>query len=189
MNAKLQDRLVSLDEAVEILLKGGVGIIPTDTVYGLVARVQDKKAFSKFYQTKKRDKLGITIAANVRQLLDLGVDPKYITRAEKWWPAPLTLIMPTKPVLRYFHGPQSFRVVDDVKIGDMLKKTGPLITTSANQPDRPVSENIEQAWNYFGESVDFYVDGGNFGNREPSTVVRMLPDGAEILRQGAFRPK
>src|SRR6185503_2405406 len=67
-------KIVSLEQAGELLCGGAVGVLPTDTVYGLVTLATDEVAVARFYALKSREqKPGTLIAANTEQLLALGV--------------------------------------------------------------------------------------------------------------------
>jgi L-threonylcarbamoyladenylate synthase len=176
-------------EAAELLLAGRVGVMPTDTLYGIVARAADKKAVARLYALKHREhKPGTVIAGSIQQLIDLGIEEQYLRRVEAWWPGSLSVETPLGPELAYLHqdtGRQGFRVVSDARLFPILEQTGPLLTSSANLPGEAPSETIEQAQNYFGDDVDFYVDGGNRAGFKPSTIARITEDGIEIIRQGA----
>src|SRR2546423_12351538 len=90
------------DEATAILLRGGVGVMPTDTVYGLVARAEDPQAVARLYELKKREhKPGTVIAASVEQLIRLGVPEQHLRRVERWWPNPLSVEIPLGDNLAY----------------------------------------------------------------------------------------
>lgn len=190
MNKTLQDLLIDASTAAQHLLAGEVGIIPTDTVYGLVARASNKQAVARLYALKHREhKPGTIIAASVQQLRDLGVPN--LDQTENLWPNPLSIILPVSDEFSYLHqevGDIAMRVTDDASMKSLLEKTGPLLTSSANQPGEPGSINIQQAWNYFGDSMDFYVDGGDRSGRTPSTIIRLLDDGEiEVIREGAIK--
>lgn len=181
--------LQTKDEAIEILLNGGLGVLPTDTLYGVVARATDKQAVQKLYALKSRDhKPGTVIAGSVAQLIELGISEDHLRRVAKWWPGPLSVETPLGPELSYLHqdtGRQGFRVVADKWVQSILEKTGPLLTSSANLPGEAPSTTIEEAYNYFDGLVDFYVDGGDLAGRAPSTIARLTYKGIEIIRQGA----
>jgi L-threonylcarbamoyladenylate synthase len=181
----------SIDEAIAILLKGGVGVMPTDTVYGLVARAADPQAVARLYALKNREhKPGTIIAASVEQLVELGVKKRYLSAVEQWWPNPLSVETPMGPELDYLHqgtGRQGLRVVADANIRKILEQTGPLITSSANKPGEPGSVEVQQAIDYFDDTVDFYVDGGDLSGRAPSTIIRIIDDAIEVIREGAVR--
>jgi len=177
------------DEALAKLLAGGVGVMPTDTVYGLVARAGNREAVARLYALKRREhKPGTIIAASVQQLIDLGVEEHYLRRVEQWWPNSLSVETPLGSHLAFLHqetGRQGLRVVADKRMQHILKQTGPLVTSSANQPGEPGSTTIKEAYNYFYNSVDFYVDGGDMSGRAPSTIIRITDDIIEIIREGA----
>lgn len=174
--------------AVKILSSGGVGVLPTDTLYGIVARAADPQAVARMYALKQREsKPGTVIAANTQQLIDLGVGNEHVERVKQWWPGSLSVETPLGPELTYLHqgtGRQGFRVVPDERVRRILEQTGPLVTSSANQPGEDPANTIEDAQRYFGDSVDFYVDGGDRSGSKPSTIARITDYGIEIIRQG-----
>lgn len=174
---------------VTALLHGEVGVLLTDTVYGLVARAANPAAVERMYSLKHREqKPGTTIAATPEQLIDIGIDIDVVTKVAKYWPAPLSIILPLEENLHYLHqgvGSSPFRVVADEDLRLLLLRTGPLVTTSANQPGEPPARNIHEARAYFGEHVGFYVDGGEIGERQPSTIARLTNNRLEVVRPGA----
>lgn len=180
----------SSDEAAQILMTGGVGVMPTDTVYGLVARAHDKEAVARLYGLKDRDhKPGTIIAANIEQLITLGVKQTDIDKVSRYWPNPLSAVLDMSGN-EYLHqglGDIAMRVVADPAVKALLEQTGPLLTSSANLPGQPSAANIEQAYGYFGDSLDFYVDSGTITDKAPSTIVRPSTHGIDILRQGSVR--
>ncbi len=181
------------DQAQSMLMDGGVGVMATDTVYGLVARAEDKEAVAHLYELKKREhKPGTVIAANTGQLIALGLNEQHIRTIEHLWPNPLSLIIPASNVLAYLHqGLDSLavRIPKDATLQAMLKHTGPLLTSSANQPGEQPAVNLEEAKAYFKGSVDFYVDSGDLSGRAPSTIIRVSHNGIEVIREGAVTIK
>lgn len=176
--------------ASRLRIAGTVAVIPTDTVYGVVARAEDKDATERLYQLKRReDKPGTLIAANIDQLEKLGLKRRYLTAVEQYWPGPISVIIPcADPALSYLHrGKMSLavRLPDDKKLQILLAETGPLLTSSANQPGQPPAVSIDEAKKYFGGAPDFYIDGGDLSARQPSTIIRIVDDAIEIIRQGA----
>lgn len=184
-------RAKTLDEAIQLLLGGGVGVLPTDTVYGLVARAADEAATKRLYTLKHREhKPGTVIAASVEQLVELGVSEPSLRRVEGLWPNSLSVIVPTDGDLEYLHqGLDSLavRVPGDAAVRRVLEQTGPLVTSSANLPGEPPAVTLAAAERYFGDRVDFYVDGGDLSRRAPSTIVRVLGEEIEVVREGAVR--
>jgi tRNA threonylcarbamoyl adenosine modification protein (Sua5/YciO/YrdC/YwlC family) len=181
-----------MDAARPLNQPGKVGVIPTDTVYGLVARAADQAAVAKLYSLKSREnKPGTLIAATIDQLEALGLKRRYLKAVEQFWPGAVSVVIPvSNPELAYLHQGKlslAVRLPDDAKLQQLLTQTGPLLTTSANQPGQPVSDTIEQAKKVFGSQVDFYQDGGNLAGRQPSTVIRIIDDAIEVLRPGAVK--
>lgn len=171
---------------------GAIGVIPTDTVYGVVARAADEAAAARLYGLKKRDdKPGTLIAASIEQLEELGLKHRYLKAVEQFWPGAVSVVIPAAdPKLAYLHkGKMSLavRIPDDKKLLALLKKTGPLLSSSANHPDKPVAVTVGQAKDYFGDKVDFYIDGGDLSKHEPSTIIRIVDDAIEVLREGAVK--
>ena len=179
--------IVSFDTAQKMLVEGKVGIIPTDTVYGLVARAENESAVTRMYALKNREqKPGTLIAANTDQLLKLGVSSDDITKVSQYWPNPLSAVLPLDLVyLTQGVGTLAMRVTADQKIHEVLEQTGPLISSSANQPGEPYATTVDEAIAYFGDTVDFYVDGGTISETRPSTIIRLSNGGVEVLRQGS----
>lgn len=172
-----------------LLQQGAVGVLPTDTVYGLACRAADKEAVAKLYRLKHREhKPGTLIAADIDQLVELGLKRRYLVPVAQYWPGPISVIIPCGLDLEYLHqGLQGLavRLPQHEALQELLRQTGPLLTTSANQPGEPVANTIAEAQTYFGMQVDFYVDGGNMAGKPPSTIIRVVDDAIEIIRQGA----
>jgi L-threonylcarbamoyladenylate synthase len=172
--------------------KSAIGVIPTDTIYGVVARASNAAAVERLYKLKRREhKPGTLVAANIEQLEELGLKRRYLTAVEQYWPGPISVIIPcADPVLAYLHrGKMSLavRLPDDQTLHDLLKRTGPLLTSSANHPGESPANTIEEAKKYFGDKVDFYIDGGDLSANQPSTIIRIIDDAIEIIREGAVK--
>jgi L-threonylcarbamoyladenylate synthase len=169
-----------------------IGVIPTDTVYGVIARAADRSAVARLYELKKRDdKPGTLIAANIQQLEDLGLKHRYLKAVEQFWPGAVSVVIPAaNPELGYLHrGKMSLavRIPKHPELQALLQRTGPLLTSSANHPGEPTAATAHQARNYFGKQVDFYVDGGDLSRHLPSTIIRVVDDAIVVLRPGAVK--
>jgi L-threonylcarbamoyladenylate synthase len=184
-------KIKTTEQAIELLLTGGVGVLPTDTVYGLVARAADPTAVARLYALKHREhKPGTLIAASVEQLVGLGIKKRYLTAVEQWWPNPLSVVIPTGEELGYLHlglDSLAIRIPKDAAFIQTLERTGPLLSSSANHPGEQPADTVDEAYAFFGDSVDFYVDGGDLSGRPPSTVIRIVDDAIEVLRLGAVK--
>ncbi|MDB5168851.1 MAG: hypothetical protein JWO41_207 [Candidatus Saccharibacteria bacterium] len=167
-----------------------IAVIPTDTVYGVVARAADQEAVARLYALKHRQgKPGTLVAASLEQLEALGLKHRYLKAVEQFWPGPLSVIIPcADPALAYLHqGKMSLavRIPAKPELQELLQETGPLLTSSANHPSEPPATTIQQAKDYFGNEVDVYFDGGDLSEHKPSTIIRIVDDAIEIIRQGA----
>jgi tRNA threonylcarbamoyl adenosine modification protein (Sua5/YciO/YrdC/YwlC family) len=176
-------------QQLRLLKNGGVGILPTDTVYGVVTVVSNSKSVKRLYQLKNREsKPGTIIAASTQQLIDMGIEQRYVDMASQYWPNPISVVIPVDETLAYIHqglNSLAFRVVSDPELGLLLSATGPLLTSSANSPGQPVAITIQEAQDYFGDAVDFYIDGGNLANNLASTVIKVAENGVTVLRMGS----
>lgn len=188
-NLKLGDRKI-----IDMLKGGAIGVLPTDTVYGVVCDAFNKDAIERMYKTCKRDtnKRFIMIISEVSDLDKFGVQlsEKAHAIADKAWPGKISIVMEChgRDIDFLLRGGKTlaFRVPDDQKLRKLLNETGPLATTSANPQGKSISETIEQAKNYFQDQLDFYIDSGKLGI-EPSTIIKLTGDKAEIIREGVMQ--
>lgn len=164
-------------------------VIPTDTVYGLSVVAGNQTAVEKLYRLKDRhSKPGTIIAASIDQLVELGIKRRYLSAVADYWPGAISVEIPHNfDYLSQGTGRQAFRIVADKKLLKLLNSTGPLLTSSCNQPGEPPANNISEAKNYFGDKVDAYVDGGDLSGRKSSTLIRIVDDVVEVIREGAVK--
>ena len=171
---------------------GAVGVIPTDTVYGLVALASDSRAIEKMYSLKRRDtQPGTIVASSVDDLVSLGFDKKQLQKVAKYWPASLSVVLDATSIPKYLKDTRSslaVRIPNHPTLLELLKKTGPLMTTSANMPGLQTSTSVLMAEDYFREGVDYYVDGGEINDITPSTIIGFDENDEMIVyREGAVR--
>jgi L-threonylcarbamoyladenylate synthase len=180
------------EQIIELLRTGGVGFMPSDTVYGLSAMALNKSAVEKIYTLKGRDKHKpcIVLLANVEQAEKIGIDPANLRPVEFYWPAPLTVIAPAPQAPLYLHrGMESLavRIPSSKVLLALIDTVGPIVSTSANLQNEPIAHDIHIARKYFGDRLDFYVDNGTL-NGQPSTIANLNARGKlEIIRQGAWQ--
>ena len=175
---------------IDLITNGAVGVLPTDTVYGLVAAVRSPQAVTKLYATKPRELApGTIIAASVDDLASVGFRLDQLQQVEHYWPASLSVVLDASDInaeVKQARLDLPVRIPNSPALANLLRQTGPLMTTSANAPKQPTSTSVAMAETYFGNSVDYYVDGGDLSNRPPSTIIGIKPDNSiEIYRQGA----
>lgn len=181
--------IVSFDEVPDLIKSGKVGIIPTDTLYGVVASALNKDAVERLYRLKDRQAKPGTIIINLIQDLEcLGVVAADNGILQRYWPGAVSIVFPsTEAYLHQGKGSLAVRLPAHVATRGLLKITGPLLTSSANTPGAPPATTIAEAIEYFGDSMDFYVDGGFMSNEKASTVIRVKDGAVEVLREGAVK--
>jgi L-threonylcarbamoyladenylate synthase len=175
---------------ISCLKDGGVVVIPTDTLYGLVARAADKAAVGRLYRVRGRapEKPSVVLIAGRWQITDnsLWAD-QHKQLADKYWPGALSLVTPTATTPAYLHcgtHTLAYRVPARDDLCFMLGNTGPIIAPSANPESQPPATTLAEAQAYFGNAVDGYVDGGTLSGDAPSTVVKIIDGVPTVLRQG-----
>ncbi len=181
---------------VDLLKSSGVGVMPTDTIYGIVGSALSKKVVLKVYKLRKRSpqKPFIILISSLRDLALFGIKLDKAARdfLRKIWPNAVSVILPCAlKRFSYLHrGTKSlaFRIPRDKNLIKLLKKTGPLIAPSANPEGKEPAQNISEARDYFGNRVDFYVDGGEISG-PASTLIEIKNGKINILRQGLVKIK
>lgn len=184
-----------IDKVVELLKAGKIGVMPTDTIYGIVGSALNPETVEEIYTLRERekDKPFIILISSLDDLKKFGVE---LTKEqkdflEKNWPNPLSVILVVSAKeFKYLHrGKNSlaFRMPKNEKLLELLRQTGPLVAPSANPEGVKPAETTEEAKKYFGSKVAFYIDGGELKSK-PSTIIQLYEDGKRIiLRQGNFR--
>lgn len=176
-------------EVVEILKNGGIGVIPTDTVYGIVAPLLNQAAVERIYDAKNRDtqkRVGTVLISDTSQIEEL-VSPQELLAAAVYWPGPVSVIFKLGNKLSYAHrGNQSlaFRVPDNTSLQNLLKQTGPLASTSANLAGQPPATTMQDALSTFRANVDFYVEGGDLSGNKPSKIIEIVDSTVNVIREG-----
>ena len=186
--------LTDVDSVAEVLLNGGVVVIPTDTVYGVAARVADADAVSRLFAIKKRPtSVALPVfVENLEGVVDAGgrLPAAAQTLAHAFWPGALTLVIPALASMAERVGASEstigFRLPDDEFVQELVVRTGPLAVTSANEHGEPPMTSDDSVREGFRDSdVDAFVNGG-VRQGAVSTVVRCRDEGYEILRVGAI---
>jgi L-threonylcarbamoyladenylate synthase len=176
-------------EVVAILRRGAVGVLPTDTLYGIVASTAFPDAIDRLYEVRHRSSLKgcITLIADKDQASNLVEWSSFDRKlASKYWPGPVSIVLPvveyTPEYLHPVHNTLAFRVPDNEGLRALLWHTGPLFAPSANPAGMKPAATIEKAREYFGNDVDFYVDAGDLSGNQPSTLIRQKNGDVEVLR-------
>lgn len=185
----------ALRVAGEALARGGLVVVPTDTVYGLAARPSDGDAVRAVYRAKGRPE-GMhlpVLAADLDQVRTLGVSVgvALAALAERWWPGPLTVALgfdPSSPRPAWLSGRDevAVRIPDHPFLRLLLATTGALVVTSANPHGVPTPLTAQDvADGGIGSFVDVIVDGGRL-TETPSTLVKLSDGAAVVQREGAI---
>ncbi|MFH0969709.1 MAG: L-threonylcarbamoyladenylate synthase [Patescibacteria group bacterium] len=183
---------IEIKKIANILLNDGIGVLPTDTLYGLVGRAFSRKAFDRIFELKKRNPKNpfIILISSIKDLdlFDIKVNENAKKMLEKYWPGKVSIILPCdNEKFSYLHmGTKTlaFRTPDKKDLLKILEKTGPLLAPSVNHPGEKEALTIEEAKKYFGSSVDFYVDEGKLESL-PSTLIKIENGKIVVLREGA----
>lgn len=185
--------------AVRILKNGGVIAFPTETTYGLAADPTHAKAIARIFKIKGRsDKKPLQlIAGSVQQVIRLAkLDGIAKRLAQRYWPGPLTLLLPVKvdTSLSRQVRPQrivGIRVSSSKFVRDLSLAMGkPLAATSANRSGEPPAysgRGVRHAFATASVKPDVLLDYGALARRKPSTIARITHDGIEIIRSGPIR--
>ena len=182
-------------DVINILKNGGLGVIPTDTIYGVVGFSLNSETVEKIYKLRKRssDKPFIILVSQISDLekFEVKSTEKQKEFLEENWPNPLSVVLScSSEKWEYLHrGTQSlaFRMPNNKKLLDLLKQTGSLVAPSANFEGEKPAENIAEAKKYFGDSVDFYIDEGSIFTTASTLIELKLDGNYKILRKGSFR--
>lgn len=180
--------------AARTLQRGGLVVVPTDTVYGLAVRPEDGGAVQAVYRVKGRPG-GMhlpVLAASLDQVRSLGVDVTDAAGAlaTRWWPGPLTLAFgfgaaSTRPDWLAGRDEVAVRIPDHPFLRGLLQATGVLLVTSANPHGAPTARAAADVAASLADSVDLIVDGGEL-TEVPSTLVNVRGGEAAVEREGVI---
>ena len=187
----LADHIESIRRALRVLRKGGLVAFPTDTVYGLGALAFDGKAVESIYPTKDRpiEKAIPILIGDDKDLGKLSDDISEDVRrlVSRFWPGPLTVIVPKMPTL-----PDSVsatttvgvRVPDHPVSRNLLRNTGPMAVTSANISGQASPSTAHEVFDQLNGRIELIIDGGSTPGGIPSTLVDCTGSEIKILREG-----
>jgi len=179
-----------VDVVGKLLVAGACVGLPTDTVYGLAARLASPDAIRDLFELKGRS-LTNAIAVLVDSTAtaqQLGVlDERALAIAEQFWPGPLTMVVRRRPGLDVDLGGDAafigLRVPAHELIRALATLVGPLATTSANRAGEPTLGSAVEIAERFGASLGAVLDGGPSAD-SASTVIDVGGDELIVLREG-----
>lgn len=173
-----------IDKIPKTIKQGGLVVLPTDTIYGIHASIFLPKAIKRLYLLKGRQgkKPFIILINEVKDIEKLGINIPDDIRVflKKVWPGKVTVIFPKGT------NSLAFRMPKNKLLKEVIFKTGPIISTSVNPSGKDPAKSIKEAFGYFGEKIDLYVDGGR-RNGTPSTIIEIKNGKLNLLRQGSVK--
>ena len=187
------DEGAAIDAATAVLAKARPVAIPTETVYGLAADATDPGAITSIYETKGRPRFNPLIC----HMADLAMaerhasfDPLSRKLAERFWPGPLTLVLPLKADSTIH--PLATAGLDTVGIrvpkglaGELIRAFGrPLAAPSANSSGRISPTTAQHVEADLGDRIDLIIDGGPCPVGVESTIVKIEDGRIRLLRPG-----
>lgn len=185
----------AIEWATETLVEGGVIAIPTDTVYGIAASIFSRPALDRVYAIKGRDRTkSLPVLVSSLSALERLTEPLDVRTAlllDRFWPGPLTIVLPARP------GLEEFLMAEDGTIGvrmpnhplalEIIDRSGGAIAcTSANRSGEPPATCARDVAVSIGADIDLTLDGGITSGGVPSTVVALRDDALVLLREGAI---
>ena len=183
-----------LNPALQALDNGLVVGMPTDTVYGIGVDPWNESALSRLFAVKQRP-AGMAIpilAGDLDGVARLAVlSPAAEVAGDRFWPGPLTMVLPRVPGLPAWMGDQErdtigIRIPDHPTALALLRAAGPLAVTSANLSGDPPATNDREAADVLGRGVAVYL-GGVAAGGAASTVVDLTGPEPVVLRDGPIQ--
>ena len=186
-------------EIAAVLTEGGLACFPVRGAYRIAADARSVDAITRLIQSKRRahNHPALILVRDLdaaRGIVD-GTGWKTTKRlAEKLWPGSLTLVLPpskdlapkVKKVLTRATGKLGIRVSDDPLASAIVRAFGgPLLVSSANLEQKPGSGSAATVRQRFVNTVDVWVEAGDFAPSPPSTIVEVTETSWKLLREGA----
>lgn len=185
-----------LDAVARAVREGGLGVIPTDTVYAFVCGIGSKRAIERLYRVKELDQkkpLSI-LCQDLRAVSEYtrGIPTSAYRAMKRCLPGPYTFILKASSqvprIMLRKRRTVGVRVPDDDICAALLQALDePLLCSSVRTKDDSFWNDPAQISDEFGKRLDFVVDGGE-RLAEPSTVIDLTGRVAEVIREGKGDP-
>jgi len=193
---KLSDKIfdIAIKKASDVFAKGGIAVIPTETVYGIAAPINSKQGIDKIFIAKGRptDNPLIVHISKMEHLKLLTDDVNEISNKliKHFWPGPLTIIFKArKEINRKITGGLdtiAVRMPDNLFTLKLIDTVGPLAAPSANISGKPSGTDISDIFEELNGKVDLIIDEGLSQHGLESTVINPLSSPPVILRKGSI---
>lgn len=182
----------ALDRAATALERGGLVVLPTDTVYGVAVLPSVPGASARLFEVKHRPSdapVAVLVASPDDAWVLAEPTPQGHELARRHWPGALTLVCRRRPAMALELGHDrrtvGVRCPDHGFLQALSGRVGPLATTSANRHGQPTPETAAGVIEQLGDAVDLVIDGGPCEG-VASTVVDLSGDGPVVLREGSI---
>ena len=188
------ERETAIEAAAQAVQRGGLVVLPTDTVYGIGADAFDHGAVQALLDAKGRGREMpppvLISAATTLPALATGIQQYVEALTEAFWPGPLTLVCEQQPSLTWdlgeTRGTVAVRMPDHEVALALLERTGPLAVSSANLSGLPPATEAAAADGMLGEKVEVVLDAGVSPGGEASTMLDVRLSQPRLLRRGAL---
>lgn len=188
--------IAAIEQAAADVEQGHLVVYPTETVYGIGANPFDQVAIKKLFVAKKRPfDMPLSVAVCDKDMVEqIAIMSRPVEKLiDAFLPGPLTIITDKNPnvpdMVTSMSHKVGIRIPDNPIALELIKRTGPLVATSANLHSHPDATTVEEAVDDFGDSVSTYLDNGPTGTGRPSTIVWISDNMVEIIRQGDISKK
>jgi len=191
----LEATKTNINKAVEVIKNGGLVAFPTETVYGLGADGLNPIAVAKIFEAKNRPTfnpliLHIFSPEYLDKITQINND-KVNLLIEKFWPGPLTLVMPKKDIVPKIitagNDTVAVRMPNNKIALELIDKCEvPIAAPSANVFGRLSPTTAAHVSEQLGEKVDIILDGGNTTIGVESTIIKVNEEGFVLLRHGGI---
>ena len=174
------------------IIDGGIGVIPTDTVYGLVCDALNIDSVDKIYKLKKRDynKPLVILISNIEMLKRCvkNINELEFDIINRYWPGELTIVFKKSnyipDIVAGGTDEIAIRMPNNIELIELINSIDrPLVATSANVSSKETITNIEMLEDSIKNNIDFIIDGGNINNNA-STIIKVIDNKIKVYREG-----
>lgn len=163
-------------ELIDLLRSGGIAVIRTDTLYGIVGRADNQATVERIYQIKGRapDKSPIVLISDMSDMFET-YDTAVHAMLPAYWPGPNSIILPSRDGPTWItrgNASIAYRLPANPALQALIRAVGALVAPSANPEGLTPAATTDQARRYFGDAVDYYLDGGTVTDQQPSSLFR-----------------
>ena len=183
-----------MNKVVDIIDNGGLVIMPTDTIYGIVGDATNEKTIKRVFELKKRDgsKAMLMLVSDIDMLKEYvdDISEEETKLIEEFWPGPLTIIFKKKNVSDLLTGgldTVGIRCPNDERLLSIIKELNrPILSTSVNVSGGLQATSIDVIDESIINNVDYVIDDGEC-NKVASTIVIVKNKNVKVLREGEIK--